>query len=167
MRVLLKLVGWLVFLVVGVTAALAAYLMFFFNPNDYRTQIEERALLDGGVELKINGDIGWSFYPWLGLELKGLSVNYPGQPQLATLASAGAALNIPALLGGAVQLDSILVDGLELNLVRDAKGKENWVASTQASAEVETQRGDSERGEHSGDLMLAIDSISLSNAKVS
>lgn len=58
MRILLKLIGWLAFLVVGVTAALAAYLMFFFNPNDYRAQIEERALLDGGVELKINGDIG-------------------------------------------------------------------------------------------------------------
>lgn len=167
MRILLKLIGWLVFLVVGVTAALAAYLMFFFNPNDYRAQIEERALLDGGVELKINGDIGWSFYPWLGLELKQLSVNYPGQPQLATLASAGAALNIPALLGGAVQLDSILVDGLELNLVRDAKGNENWVTTTQTGVEMESKDGDSGRGEHGGDLRLAINSISLSNAKVS
>ncbi|MGB0749095.1 MAG: LysR substrate-binding domain-containing protein, partial [Magnetospiraceae bacterium] len=26
------------------------------------------ALENGGVELKINGDIGWSVFPWLGLE---------------------------------------------------------------------------------------------------
>lgn len=165
MRVVLKLVGWIIFFVVGATAALAAYLMFFFNPNDYRTQIEERALSDAGVELKINGDIGWSFYPWLGLELKQLSVNYPGQPQLAQLASAGAALNIPALLGGTVQLDSILVDGLVLNLVRDAQGKENWV--TASKADEASGQGESERGQGGAELKLAIDQISLSNAKIS
>ncbi|NVK02677.1 MAG: AsmA family protein, partial [Oceanospirillaceae bacterium] len=167
MRIVLKLILWLVILVVGLTASLAAYLMFFFNPNDYRTQIEERALGDAGVELKINGDIGWSFYPWLGLELKQLSVNYPGQPQLAELASAGAALNIPALLGGTVQLDSIRVDGLVLNLVRDAEGRENWVTAKGAQQESESGKGESERGQGDGELRLAIDQISLSNAKIS
>ena len=167
MRIVLKLILWLVILVVGLTASLAAYLMFFFNPNDYRTQIEERALSDAGVELKINGDIGWSFYPWLGLELKQLSVNYPGQPQLAELASAGAALNIPALLGGTVQLDSIRVDGLVLNLVRDAEGRENWVTAKGAQQESESGKGESERGQGDGELRLAIDQISLSNAKIS
>src|SRR5210317_1160897 len=167
MRIVLKLILWLVILVVGLTASLAAYLMFFFNPNDYRTQIEERALGDAGVELKINGDIGWSFYPWLGLELKQLSVNYPGQPQLAELASAGAALNIPALLGGTVQLDSIRVDGLVLNLVRDAEGRENWVTAKGAQQESESAKGESERGQGDGELRLAIDQISLSNAKIS
>jgi len=167
MRIVLKLILWLVILVVGLTASLAAYLMFFFNPNDYRTQIEERALGDAGVELKINGDIGWSFYPWLGLELKQLSVNYPGQPQLAELASAGAALNIPALLGGTVQLDSIRVDGLVLNLVRDAEGRENWITAKGAQQESESGKGESERGQGDGELRLAIDQISLSNAKIS
>src|SRR5210317_2233813 len=114
MRIVLKLILWLVILVVGLTASLAAYLMFFFNPNDYRTQIEEQALTEAGLELKINGDIGWSFYPWLGLELEQLSVNNPGQTQLADLTRAGAALNIPALLSGVVQLDSIRIEGLKL-----------------------------------------------------
>ena len=167
MRILFKLLVWLVLLAAGVTAALAAYLMFFFNPNDYRTQIEEQALTEAGLELKINGDIGWSFYPWLGLELEQLSVNYPGQPQLADLTRAGAALNIPALLGGVVQLDSIRIEGLKLTLVRDSKGNENWVASA-GSVAAEPKREDEAREEDRGSaLRVAIDEIRLSEAQIS
>lgn len=164
MRIVLKLVLWLVILVVGLTASLAAYLMFFFNPNDYRDEIQQRALTDAGIELSINGDIGWSFYPWLGLDLQNIGVNYPGQPKLAQLARAGAALNIPALLGGNVQLDSILVDGLVLNLVRDAQGKENWVGPTKIAKTTDQEASEQSGG---GDLRLAIDSIKLTNASLS
>ena len=173
MRIVLKLVLWIVVLLVGLTASLAAYLMFFFNPNDYRDDIQQRALTEAGIELSINGDIGWSFYPWLGLNLNSISVNYPGQPNLAQLASAGAALNIPALLSGEVQLDSIQIDGLVLNLVRDAKGEENWVSATTAtsapSAESkETLTAQESRSDMEGrELRLAIDAISLTNASLS
>src|SRR3546814_4218259 len=44
-------------------------LTYLFDPNDYKDEIRELARSKAGLELDIKGDIGWSLFPWLGLEL--------------------------------------------------------------------------------------------------
>ncbi len=167
MRILIKTLTILVLVVLLAVGALAAYLTMVFNPNDYRSEIESRARDAAGIELKINGEIGWSLYPWLALDLNDLSVSYPDRPLLAQLSRASASLNIPALLGGEVQVDSVLVSGLNLSLHKTKDGGDNWTAPVSDSKpELKTAEQTSAQGS-SGAMKLAINQIKLAGAQVS
>ncbi|MGB0205575.1 MAG: AsmA family protein [Neptuniibacter sp.] len=168
MKGLLKIVAGIAILLVVVVAAGGAILGAFFDPNEYKPEIENAALENGGVELKINGDIGWSVFPWLGLEVNKIDVKFPGKADLASLNQAQISVRLPALFSGKVEMQSVVVDGLMLNLVKEKDGSANW------AAEVSTQKGkdDSESQEISSDrsekseLALDIDSIQITNGNI-
>ena len=63
MKTALRLVLGLVLAFVVVMAALAAYLAFLFDPNDYRERLTELVKTQTGRTLAIKGDIGLSFFP--------------------------------------------------------------------------------------------------------
>lgn len=166
MKGLLKLVAGLAALVVVVIVAGGAILGAFFDPNEYKPEIETAALDQGGVELKINGDIGWSVFPWLGLEVNKIDVKFPGKADLASLNQARISVRLPALMSGNVEMESVVVDGLKLNLVKEKDGSANW------AAEVSTNQGKTAAenkpanvGEAAGGAAIAldIDSIQITN----
>jgi len=163
MKTLMKLLGGLVALVIVLIVAGGAILGIFFDPNQYKGEIEELALEKGGVELKIGGDIGWSVFPWLGLELNKINVRYPDQPQLASLNKAQVSVRIPALLSGQVQMSGVVVDGLSLNLVQDG-AKNNWSSGKAAAQESTT---DSSSSGSAPAIALDIDSIAVTNGNLS
>ncbi len=68
--------------------ALGFALTHLFDPNDYKDEIRQIARDKAHIELTLNGDIGWSLFPWLGLELHEASV--------ATLTNPTAAVRRPA-----------------------------------------------------------------------
>src|SRR5690606_19323570 len=73
-------------------------------------------------------DIGWSLFPWLGLELTDAtlaSATTPDQP-FADLRLLGLSVRVLPLLRKEVQMSDIRVDGLNLNLQRDKNGRGNW-----------------------------------------
>ncbi len=78
MKGVAKLILGLVGLVVILIVAAGVLLGIFIDPNDYKTDIEKLALEKAGLELSIGGDIGWTLFPWLGLELNALEARYPG-----------------------------------------------------------------------------------------
>lgn len=168
MKGLLKIIAGIAILLVVVVAAGGAILGAFFDPNEYKPEIENAALENGGVELKINGDIGWSVFPWLGLEVNKIDAKFPGKADLASLNQAQISVRLPALFSGKVEMQSVVVDGLVLNLVKEKDGSANW------AAEVSTQKGkeDSEPQEISSDrsekseLALDIDSIQITNGNI-
>lgn len=167
MKTLMKLVAGLVALVIVLIVAGGAILGIFFDPNEYKGEIEKVALEKGGVELDIDGDIGWSVFPWLGLEIGQISVKYPNQPQLATLNKAQVSVRIPALLSGQVQMSSVVVDGLNLNLVQDGSSN-NW-APAGASDKADTPTEQPNAAETAGGTAIAldIDSIAVTNGNLS
>lgn len=165
MKALVKVFAALVALFVLAIAGLAAYMTYLFDPNEYRSQIEQQAKEEAGIELKINGDIGWSIYPWLAIDVSDISARYPNQPELAKLTSASAALNIPALLGGSVEVDRVLVDGLALNLVSDKKGMTNWDSGKKPASKAE-QSSENEALD-TPTMALAIAGVELRNAQIS
>ncbi|MBA4502958.1 AsmA family protein [Marinobacterium marinum] len=115
------LLGLLLLAGVGLLA-----LTTLFDPNDYKDEIRDQALALAGVELHIEGNIGWSLYPRLALELNQVGVGYPDKPALGTLKRAEVAVSIPALIDGKLQMNRLLVDGLTLALVQNAQGDNNW-----------------------------------------
>ena len=126
MKVLGKVLLGAVGIVVVALGGLAGYIAYVFDPNAYRADIERQARDSVGIELHIKGDIGLSFFPWLAVEVGDIDMHLPDQTAFARLEQARAAINIPALLRGAVQIDRILIDGVTLNLAIDENGTGNW-----------------------------------------
>ena len=174
MKALLKIIGGLVLLLVVVVAAGGVLLGMFVDPNEYKPEIRKLALEQAGIELNINGDLGWSVFPWLGIEINQISVNYPNQPQLAELNQAQVSVELPALLSGNVKMSSIVLDGLTLNLVKTKAGDTNWAVSG-AGAKASTapdsgaaQNTPTTAEASSGEAMaLDIESIAITNGNIS
>ena len=169
MKGLLKVLAGLVALVVVIIVAGGAILSAFFDPNEYKPEIETAALDKGGVELKINGDIGWSVFPWLGLEVNQIEVKFPGKADLAKLNQAQFSVRIPALLSGNVEMKSVVVDGLTLNLVKEADGKTNWAAEVSQTEQgsSESSKSESSSSSEGANIALDIDSIQITNGNIS
>ncbi|PKL99685.1 MAG: AsmA family protein, partial [Gammaproteobacteria bacterium HGW-Gammaproteobacteria-7] len=128
MKSLGKILG-LVFLGLLLILVAAGFaLTHLFDPNDYKDEIRDLARSKAGLELDIKGDIGWSLFPWLGLELTEAtlaSTSTPDQP-FADLRLLGLSVRVLPLLRREVQMSDIRIDGLNLNLQRDEKGRSNW-----------------------------------------
>lgn len=122
MRVAVKIIFALLLIVVLIVGALAGYMTYLFDPNEYKAEIEQQAKQKAGIELAINGPIGWSLYPTLAVELSDISAQLSSPQQQAYLNSARAIISIPALLGGKVEADSIQIKGLALSIPDQNQG---------------------------------------------
>ena len=71
MKALGKILGLVILGLLLLIVALGFALTHLFDPNDYKDEIRALARDKAGLELDIGGDIGWSLFPWLGLELHG------------------------------------------------------------------------------------------------
>lgn len=110
-------------------AGLAAWLSFSFDPNDHRARLSAEVLRHTGRELRIDGQLGLSVYPWLGVEAGRLTLaDAPGfgDSPLARIDRLEARARLIPLLRGDLEIDRIVIDGLELKLVRAADGRTNW-----------------------------------------
>ncbi|RBH58103.1 MULTISPECIES: AsmA family protein [Pseudomonas] len=167
--------GLLGLLLIIVAAGFA--LTHLFNPNDYKNEIRQIARDKAHIELTLNGDIGWSLFPWLGLELHDASVATlvtPTQP-FADLQMLGLSVRVLPLLRREVQMSDVRVEGLNLRLNRDKDGHGNWQdigrpapgASITAQADKVAEPAGAEAEEKpSQPIRLDIDSLTVNNARI-
>ncbi|NWB97431.1 AsmA family protein [Pseudomonas gingeri] len=167
--------GLLGLLLIIVAAGFA--LTHLFNPNDYKNEIRQIARDKAHIELTLNGDIGWSLFPWLGLELHDASVATlvtPTQP-FADLQMLALSVRVLPLLRREVQMSDVRVEGLNLRLNRDKDGHGNWQdigrPAPGASVTAQTDKAAEPAGVESEDkpsqpIRLDIDSLTVNNARV-
>jgi AsmA protein len=167
--------GLLGLLLIIVAAGFA--LTHLFNPNDYKNEIRQIARDKAHIELTLNGDIGWSLFPWLGLELHDASVATlvtPTQP-FADLQMLGLSVRVLPLLRREVQMSDVRVEGLNLRLTRDKDGHGNWQdigrPAPSASVTAQTDKAAEPAGTEAEDkpsqpIRLDIDSLTVNNARV-
>ncbi len=163
-----------------IIVALGFALTHLFDPNDYKDEIRQLARDKAHVELTLNGDIGWSLFPWLGLELHEASIATLTNPKVpfADLQMLGLSVRVLPLLRREVQMSDVRVEGLNLTLARDEHGHGNWEdigkplpadttatpdapASTPGEQPAATPESSSERS-----VKLDIDSLTVNNARV-
>ncbi len=123
-----KILGLALLGLLLIIVALGFALTHFFDPNDYKDEIRQIARDKAHIELTLNGDIGWSLFPWLGLELHDAGVATlanPTQP-FADLQMLGLSVRVLPLLRREVQMSDVRVEGLNLRLIRDKDGHGNW-----------------------------------------
>ncbi len=125
LKVVLIVVGALA---VGLVAAALA-LVLLVDPNDYKDEIVQAAKEHTGRELKVEGELKLSLFPWLGVQSGGLELaNAPGfgrQP-FARVNAVIVRVKLLPLLRKQVVVGTIVLDGLELNLMRNKSGASNW-----------------------------------------
>ena len=173
-----KLLGLLLLGLLLIIVALGFALTHLFDPNDYKDEIRQIARDKANLELDLKGDIGWSLFPWLGLELHDTTLASAASPDkpFANLALLGLSVRVMPLLRKEVQMSDIRVEGLDLTLARDEKGRGNWedigrpaqAASTPAPA-AEGTPAPAEQPKPAGTerpLKLDIDSLTVNNARV-
>lgn len=161
-----------------IIVALGFALTHLFDPNDYKDEIRQLARDKAHVELTLNGDIGWSLFPWLGLELHDASIATLSAPKspFADLQMLGLSVRVLPLLRREVQMSDVRVEGLNLILTRDEQGHGNWEdigkpLPTSAEGELSAQgpdNTDQRSGTASTDrpVKLDIDSLTVNNARV-
>lgn len=174
-----KLIGLLLLGLLLLLVAAGFALTHFFDPNDYKDDIRQLAHTHANLELELKGDIGWSLFPWLGLEItdaKIASADTPDDP-FADLRLLGLSVQVMPLLRKEIQMSDIRIDGLSLNLHRDATGQANWDNIGQpandkssALAEASTDSSPTESAESATSakkaLQLDISSLIVNGARI-
>jgi AsmA protein len=136
MRKLFKVLTILFGVVLALIAVLIIVLMVVVDPNRYRDDIVKAVKTETGRDLKIDGKLKLSLFPWLGLETGRLSLsNAPGfgNEPMARVESAGVRVALMPLFRKRVMVDGVRLNGLKLHLARAADGRSNWDDLTKAS----------------------------------
>lgn len=119
------LLGGLVLLIIVAIIGLVT----FINPNDFKPQVIQKVATLTGRQLTLNGDIRWSFFPSLGLQVNDVQLSNAkgfGTEPFAQVKHMEVRSELLPLLKGNIAIDTIVIDGLSLNLIKNAKGITNW-----------------------------------------
>ncbi|GJM04055.1 MAG: hypothetical protein DHS20C09_00460 [marine bacterium B5-7] len=138
MKLLIKLIlglGILGIIAIGAVAITLAYI----DPNDYKDTIASKVKDETGRDLRIDGNIGLTFYPWLGLDVEGVSLSnakgFGEAPFLQTKTIKVRAKLMP-LLRKELEMDTLVLHGATINLAKNAEGVSNWDDMVKPKAEV-------------------------------
>lgn len=171
-KALAVILGTLIVLV----ALAVVFITQWVDPNDYKPELQRLAAAQG-IDLQINGELGWQFFPTLGVTLQDTriaSLQFPSKP-VATLNHVSVAVDVMPLLQRQLKVDAVDVEGAVIDLQTDLQARNNWdvaASTTQASSpqasDVSTSSPPVAAG--AGDspaLDLAVEKITLRNVSLS
>lgn len=125
----LKFITTLLVIIVVLVAAAAIILPRVIDPNNYRDEIAGLFYDASGLKLSINGPIGWTVFPWVGLSLEDITVTGNEDSQLAKLGNAEVSVKLVPLLSKKVEVQTANLNGLEVTLIKNKQGEGNWEVS--------------------------------------
>lgn len=174
----MKALKYICYFIIGVILlilALFASLVLFFNPNNYKSQIESLVKEQANIELNIDGDINWTFYPWLGISIQNTSaasVDTPDKP-FAKIKVLDLSVKLMPLFKGEIQMNDVNINGLTIDLEKDAKGKTNWdkvgETATAEKTEPKTETPTENKTETStaaSNINLNVNSVTINETKI-
>lgn len=165
LKYLLIALAAVVVLLVGAVAAAA----LLFDPNDYRETIAAKVKEQTGRELQL-GEIGLKVFPWLKASAKDVVLGNAegfGSEPFAQVGEADVGVKLfPLLFDKKVEVSTIKLSGLRLNLQVDAQGGNNWDSLVKEKPEDE-QKPKDEQGFDPKSLDISGVEISDSSAKYS
>jgi AsmA protein len=134
----------LIFIAVPVFVVVIAILalVLLVNPNQFKPLIVEQAQKHTGLELVIEGDISWQFFPSIGFELGQTELRNPEgftQPNLFKVDTVGVDVSVTPLFSNQLEIGNITLDGAEFYLETLKDGRKNIDALTQAPAPQESE----------------------------
>jgi AsmA protein len=164
----LKILLGALFLLVGLIVVAVIVLPLIIDPNDYKDEIASAVIEKTGRTLEIEGDISLSVFPWLGLDIGPTRLsNAEGfaEPDMASMDAVQVRIKLAPLLSKQLEVDTVKLSGLKLNLAKDKSGRTNWADLQGEQAETKKGSGRSAGGdEETGGA--ALDSLAIGGIEV-
>jgi AsmA protein len=171
----LKWLAGIVGIIVLLIVSAAILLPIVIDPNDHKPEIIAQVKEQTGRDLRIDGDIALSVFPWIGVELGKVELgNAAGfdNPVFASTDKVSIRVKLLPLLSKRLEMDTVTIHGLTLNLARDARGRSNWDDLAKAggdtgSADRPTSSGSPASPDASAAAALAIGGLDIKDANLS
>jgi AsmA protein len=160
-----KILGLIVGGVLALILIALAAVWLLVNPNDYKSKIAAEVKAATRRDLKLDGDIKLSVFPWIALELGPASLgNPPGFPDQPFVAFTHASVRVKLLplLSKRLEVGRVQLDGLDVQLLKNEAGKGNWEMPSEAAEPAPATPPKS-----SGGALAGIEGIKITNARVS
>jgi AsmA protein len=126
-RALFKKIAFGIAAVLAVLLLVVVYLAVTFNPNDYKSTVIQLVKDKKQRTLDIKGDIKLSFWPKIGADLGELTLSeHQSDKQFAAIKSAKVALAVLPLLKKQIVVDTVYLDGAQVNVIQHADGSFNF-----------------------------------------
>ncbi|HHF3141255.1 MULTISPECIES: AsmA family protein [Vibrio] len=160
-------------IVVILVAILA--LTIFVNPNQFKPLIVEQAQKQTGLELVIEGDISWQFFPSIGFELGHTELRNPqgfSKPNLFKVDTVGVDISVMPLFSQQLEIGNVTLDGAEFYIETKKDGSKNIDALTKAQtqqAEQESNTAPTQNGEtqtSGSDWSINLAGVTVSNGSL-
>lgn len=171
MKAFAKVLGLVVCGIVVLAIGVLFFLTRMFDPNDYKEDIQQAAREQANIELTLDGDIGWSLFPWLGIELKDVGVAPTEEPDLplAQVGSLGLGVKVLPLLRRQLRMSDVILDDVHLQLVKGDDGAGNWAnIGPQKTAADKDSDDEAKPAPSTKDKQMdfAVESVQITNASV-
>ncbi|EKD73597.1 MAG: AsmA family [uncultured bacterium] len=129
MNRILKLTAILLSIVVLFVILGVMLLVIFVNPNRLKSILTEKVTHSTGRAFKIDGDISWTFFPYLGIKMGHMVLNNPTgftETTFAEMSGATLGVRLIPLFRGQIESKGVTLKGLQVHLLKNAKGQVNW-----------------------------------------
>src|SRR5690606_31452626 len=157
------LLGLVVLLIIAVVLV-----VLLVDLNRFKPQIEQAVQQQTGRTLRIEGDLGWSLYPVLGIELGQTQLsNAPGfdDKPMASIKQVSVGVALLPLLKGNLGVSELVLEAPEIYLARKADGTTNWDDLIQKS-KTEPEPTPEQPAEERQPLQIAIEGVRLTDAQI-
>jgi AsmA protein len=165
-KILLAAGAAIVVLLVVAVVAVAA----MFDPNDYKSVATDAFAARTGRTLTIDEELRLTYFPWLAVETGGVTIGSAAElggsaQPFATARRVAARVKLLPLLSRRVEVGTVELEGLTLNLARDASLRGNWedllAAAEQAAAAAQSAQPGAARVDE-----LAIEGVRIRDGTV-
>lgn len=168
---LFKVLGIFIGVVVLLLVVAIVVLPMVVDPNDFKGEIVERVHEQTGRELKIAGDLNLSVFPWIGIQVDGVELSNArgfGESPFALVKRAAVRVKLMPLLGKKLEVDTIELDGVALNLAKKSDGSSNWddLAKGKEMEPAANEKKDKDKSSPGLDS-ISIGGIDIKNAQIS
>jgi AsmA family protein len=157
-----------------------AYLSTLISPAKLTQMLILEVREATGRELMIAGPVSLGFLPRIAVSAEQVSLSnaaWAKNPQMASLEKVALEISLLPLLGGRIEVSSIQLSGLALNLETNAKGDGNWLMSdigslnsTTASSSSGTAQANAKKAASDADTAdrntVLIKNLNLTNAQI-
>jgi AsmA protein len=170
-----KLIKWLLGLTLIIVILLVGaviVLPMIIDPNDYKDELVAAVEEKTGRAFAVKDDLQLSTFPWLGIETGGVRLGNAagfGNEPFAQINRLAVRVKVVPLFSRQVEVDTLVLDGLQLNLEKNAQGKTNWEDLQQQASGKKGQHEQPQAGSEEGDATLlgfAIGGIELKNTQI-
>jgi AsmA protein len=123
------------YIVIGLGAAIAfliavvAIFVAVFDANAYKQDMTELVREATGRELQFHGDVDLTIFPALGMKLGAMSFSNAagfGELPMVKVKEASISVDVASLISFAPEIDKLVLRDLEINLIKNKAGVNNW-----------------------------------------